>query len=50
MECIASRSHSRNRPETGRQLHILSNVPAKRASAARLAQLYGKRWSIENTF
>jgi len=27
-------------------LHILSNVPIQRASAAQLARLYGKRWSI----
>jgi hypothetical protein len=32
------------------ELHILSNVPAPRASAAQLARLYGKRWSIETAF
>src|SRR5262247_3078712 len=31
-------------------LHILSNVPIPRASAAQLARLYGKRWSIETAF
>jgi IS4 transposase len=31
-------------------LHILSNVPSPRASAAQLAWLYGKRWSIETAF
>jgi hypothetical protein len=31
-------------------LHILSNVPIPRASAAHLARLYGKRWSIETAF
>jgi hypothetical protein len=31
-------------------LHILSNVPLPRASAAHLARLYGKRWSIEGAF
>jgi hypothetical protein len=31
-------------------LHILSNVPLPRASAAHLARLYGKRWSIETAF
>ena len=31
-------------------LHILSNVPMPRASAAQLARLYGKRWSIETAF
>src|ERR687884_259163 len=31
-------------------LHILSNVPLPRASAAQLARLYGKRWSIERAF
>jgi hypothetical protein len=31
-------------------LHILSNVPLPRASAAQLARLYGKRWSIETAF
>jgi hypothetical protein len=32
------------------ELHILSNVPIPRASAAQLARLYGKRWSIETAF
>ena len=32
------------------ELHILSNVPSGRASAAQLAQVYGKRWSIETAF
>ena len=32
------------------ELHILSNVPSPRASAAQLARLYGKRWSIETAF
>jgi hypothetical protein len=32
------------------ELHILSNVPIQRASAAQLAWLYGKRWSIETAF
>jgi hypothetical protein len=32
------------------ELHILSNVPSPRASAAHLARLYGKRWSIETAF
>jgi hypothetical protein len=32
------------------ELHILSNVPSSRASAAQLARLYGKRWSIETAF
>jgi Transposase DDE domain len=31
-------------------LHILSNVPGGRASAAQVARLYGKRWSIETAF
>ena len=31
-------------------LHILSNVPPQRASAAQLARVYGKRWSIETAF
>jgi IS4 transposase len=31
-------------------LHILSNVPSGRASAAQLARGYGKRWSIETAF
>jgi hypothetical protein len=31
-------------------LHVLSNVPVHRASAAQLAWLYGKRWSIETAF
>jgi hypothetical protein len=32
------------------ELHILSNVPAPRATAGQLARLYGKRWSIETAF
>jgi Transposase DDE domain len=32
------------------ELHILSNVPTRRASAMQLARLYGKRWSIETAF
>jgi IS4 transposase len=32
------------------ELHILTNVPTQRASAAQLARLYGKRWSIETAF
>jgi hypothetical protein len=32
------------------ELHILSNVPIRRASATQLARLYGKRWSIETAF
>src|SRR5262252_2437241 len=32
------------------EIHILSNVPVQRASAAQLARLYGKRWSIETAF
>jgi IS4 transposase len=32
------------------ELYILSNVPGGRASAAQLAWLYGKRWSIETAF
>jgi hypothetical protein len=31
-------------------LHILSNVPDGRASAAQVARVYGKRWSIEIAF
>ena len=32
------------------ELHIRSNVPSGRASAAPLARVYGKRWSIETAF
>ena len=32
------------------ELHILSNVPSGRATAAQLARAYGKRWSIETAF
>jgi hypothetical protein len=32
------------------ELHILSNVPRGRASAAQLARVSGKRWSIETAF
>jgi hypothetical protein len=32
------------------ELHLLSNVPSGRATAAQLARVYGKRWSIETAF
>jgi Transposase DDE domain len=32
------------------ELHILTNVPTHRTSAAQLAWLYGTRWSIETAF
>jgi IS4 transposase len=32
------------------ELHILTHVPSGRASAAQLARVYGKRWSIETAF
>jgi len=32
------------------ELHILSNVPSGRGTAAQLARVYGKRWSIETAF
>jgi hypothetical protein len=32
------------------ELHILSNVPGERVSAAQLARRYRKRWSIETAF
>src|SRR5215467_9772734 len=32
------------------ELHLLSNGPIPRASAAQLARLYGQRWSIETAF
>jgi IS4 transposase len=32
------------------ELHVLSNVPSGRATAAQLARVYGKRWSIETAF
>ena len=35
---------------TSSNAYPLSNVPAPRASAAQVARLYGKRWSIETAF
>lgn len=32
------------------EIHILSNVPVKDASAIRLASLYHQRWEVENAF
>ena len=32
------------------ELHLLSHVPSERASAAHLAQVYGKRWRIATAF
>jgi hypothetical protein len=32
------------------EIHLLSNVPAKRAKATELADLYRKRWTIERAF
>jgi hypothetical protein len=33
-----------------RVMHILTNVPARRATAVRMAELYRKRWTIETMF
>jgi hypothetical protein len=33
-----------------REIHVLSNVPGKHATAVELAQLYHDRWEIENAF
>ena len=33
-----------------REIHLLSNVPAEKADAVRLAELYLKRWTIETMF
>ncbi len=32
------------------EIHLLSNVPARQASAARVAELYAQRWTIEGRF
>jgi hypothetical protein len=32
------------------EIHILTNLPAKKASAAQVAELYRKRWTIEGRF
>ena len=32
------------------EIHLLTNLPLKDASAAKVAQLYGKRWTIETMF
>lgn len=32
------------------EIHILSNVPSKDASACRIAEIYRQRWEIENSF
>jgi hypothetical protein len=32
------------------EIHVLSNVPMRKASAQRLAESYGKRWTIETMF
>jgi DDE family transposase len=33
-----------------RQIHLLTNLPASRASAAKVAELYRKRWTLEQAF
>jgi hypothetical protein len=33
-----------------REVHVLSNVPAEKATAAALAEVYRRRWSIEGRF
>ena len=33
-----------------REIHLLTNLPIKDASAARVAKLYAKRWTIETMF
>jgi hypothetical protein len=32
------------------EIHVLSNVPVRKASAQKLAEAYGKRWTIETMF
>jgi IS4 transposase len=32
------------------EIHVLSNVPMRKASAPKLAESYGKRWTIETMF
>jgi len=32
------------------ELHLLTNLPASRVSAVKVAELYRKRWTIENAF
>src|SRR6478672_5093065 len=32
------------------EIHVLSNVPRRKASAPKLAESYGKRWTIETMF
>jgi hypothetical protein len=32
------------------EVHVLSNVPVRQASAPKLAEAYGKRWTIETMF
>jgi hypothetical protein len=32
------------------EIHVLSNVPMRKASAQKLAESYGKRWTIETMF
>jgi IS4 transposase len=33
-----------------REIHVLTNLPAKRVAAFQVAELYGKRWTIETAF
>lgn len=33
-----------------KEMHILTNVPARKATAQRMAELYRKRWTIETMF
>jgi len=33
-----------------KEIHILTNLPSKAASALRIARLYGNRWTIETAF
>lgn len=33
-----------------RAIHILTNLPAKKVPAVRVAEVYGKRWTIEGLF
>ena len=49
LRCITVKLNSPTR-DGDQEIHLLTNLPASKASAARVAQLYRKRWTLEQAF
>ena len=49
IRCITVRLHTPTR-DGDWEIHLLTNLPASKVSAIKVAQLYRKRWSLEEAF